>query len=397
MPTPLKVVNFQTLLSGYRDYTLCDHIPFGFPINYVREELPLVPHTNHKSALDHPTSVDNYINKLISRGAVIGPLQLNPFNSPFISSSLQTMDKPSSVHRRVVFDLSYPKTGTSANGGIPKDTYLGEPHNLIFPSVDNLIQRVVELGPGCKLMKVDMMSAYKQLYVDPKDYTLLGFSFRGLLFAELTLPFVARNAALCCQRLTNAVAYIHKRLGYRPLVSYILDDFAKEATSERAVAAFKDMYVLQDLLGIELASEKLESPREIMIFLGILINTVMMNVSIPTEKLELAKQELALWQQWFHTSKKQLQSLLGRLCHLETCVRPGRRFLSRIIDALELESFPVRLDKEFHLDILWWMQFVDVYNGVSLIQSGVPCRVVVDTSKADIFTRFILSGLPSSI
>ena len=79
------------------------------------------------------------------------------------------MDQPGSVDRRVVFDLSYPKTGTSVNDGVPRDTYLGEPHNLTFPSVDSLVQCVVELGPGCKLMKADMKSAYKQLYVDPKD------------------------------------------------------------------------------------------------------------------------------------------------------------------------------------------------------------------------------------
>ena len=107
-----------------------------------------------------------------------------------------------------------------------------------------------------------------------------------------------------------------------------------------------------------------------MIFLGIRINTVLMNVSNPAEKLELAKQKPAKWQQRSHASKKQLQSLLGCLCHLATSVRPGRRFVSYIIDALKSQSFPVRLDKEFQLDIHWWIQFVDGYNGVSLIQSG---------------------------
>ena len=128
VPTPLKVANFPMLLSGYWDYMLCDHIQFGFPINYIREELPLVPHAMHKSALDHPTSVGNYINKLISRGSVIGPLQVNPFNSLLVIP-VQTVDNSGSVDRRVVFDVSYLKTGTSVTDGVPKDAlHIWESH-----------------------------------------------------------------------------------------------------------------------------------------------------------------------------------------------------------------------------------------------------------------------------
>ena len=66
------------------------------------------------------------------------------------------------------------------------------------------------------------------------------------------------------------------------------------------------IYVLQDLLGLEVAPDKLESPAEIMIFLGILVNTVDMTLSIPVEKLELARIELARWQERSHATKRQL-------------------------------------------------------------------------------------------
>lgn len=154
-----------------------------------------MPHTNHKSAISFPECIDTYIDKLIERGAVLGPFDTNPLASPLIISPLQTVAKSGSDDKRVVFDLRFP-SGHSVNDGIPKDTYLGVPHNLTFPSVDNLVDLIIELGPGCKLMKADMKSAYKQLYCDPKDYHLLGFSFRGKLFVELTFPFGARSAAL---------------------------------------------------------------------------------------------------------------------------------------------------------------------------------------------------------
>ena len=203
VPSALNIHNFRLLLENYKDKDLYDHIEFGSPLNYIKQKLPKVPHKNHASALKHAASVDSYIDKMITRGAVIGPLQYNPFNSPLVISLLQTVDKSGSVDRRVVIDLSYPKGGASVNDGIPIKDYLGQPHNLTLSSVDDLVRLIVEIGPGCKLMKADMGSAYKQLYVDPKDYNLLGFSFRGKLYAELTFPFGARSAALCCQRLTN--------------------------------------------------------------------------------------------------------------------------------------------------------------------------------------------------
>ena len=161
-----------------------------------------------------------------------------------------------------------------------------------------------------------------------------------------------------------------------------IDDFAKASSPDAADSAFMDLiYVLQDLLGLELAPDKLESPAEIMIFLGIFINTVNMTLSIPVEKLELARIELARWKERSHATKRQLQSLLGRLCHLATCVRPGRRFAARVIDAIKTQSFPVELDDEFKMDITWWQRFMNEYNGVSMIQSQ-PWTSLVSTDSS---------------
>lgn len=350
VPTPLHVCNFRALLIDYHDETLCDHIEFGFPLGYERSVLPAAPHTNHKSAVDYAESVDDYIFKLIQRGALVGPFDCNPLSSPLTISPLQTVDKAGSDQRRVVFDLSYPK-GKSVNDGIPKETYLGEPHNLTFPTVDTLVQMVIELGQGCKLMKADMKAAYKQLFCDPGDYHR--DKLRDKLFVELTFPFGARSAALNCQRLTNAVTYIHNQLGYGPLVNY-LDDFAKAEKPALADSAFVNMlYVLQDLLNIELGPEKIVAPSEQMVFLGILIDTIKMTMSIPEDKLQVAVGELKRWKSRNYASQKQLQSLLGRLCHIATCVRPGRRFVARIIEAVRSKDFPVPLDAEFQMDITW--------------------------------------------
>ena len=49
-------------------------------------------------------------------------------------------------------------------------------------------------------------------------------------------------------------------------------------------------------------------------------------------------------------------------------VWPGRTFVRRMIDLLccfRRNDHPIRLNKEFQLDLYWWQQFVRGWNGVS--------------------------------
>ena len=63
---------------------------------------------------------------------------LGPFKQPPIyhlyTSPFMTWDKPNSVHRRVIIDLSWP-LGESVNAGVPTDKYLGTEFILTYPSV----------------------------------------------------------------------------------------------------------------------------------------------------------------------------------------------------------------------------------------------------------------------
>ena len=64
----------------------------------------------------------------------------------------------------------------------------------------------------------------------------------------------------------------------------------------------------------------------------------------------------------------QLESLTGHLHHAAKVVWPGRTFLCRMIDLLccfRRRDHPVCLNREFHLDLLWWRQFLEDWHGVS--------------------------------
>ena len=87
------------------------------------------------------------------------------------------------------------------------------------------------------MFKRDLSRAYRQIPVDPKDYNLLGYRWKDLLFFDMALPFGLRTAALACQRTTNAVTYIYGKREYK-CVNY-LDDFGGADIPEKAPDAFQ--------------------------------------------------------------------------------------------------------------------------------------------------------------
>ena len=82
--------------------------------------------------------------------------------APIALSPLNSVPKPDSDERRFILDLSWP-AGSSVNDGISKDLFLGEPVSLTYPTVDDIADRIIQLGPGCLLFKRDLKRAYCQL------------------------------------------------------------------------------------------------------------------------------------------------------------------------------------------------------------------------------------------
>ena len=83
--------------------------------------------------------------------------------------------------------------GQSVNSGVQKDKYLGSDFVLIYPSVDDTVKRVIELGPGSLLCKVDISQAFRQLKVDPGD--LLGLKL-DLYYIDQSVPCRYRHGLI---------------------------------------------------------------------------------------------------------------------------------------------------------------------------------------------------------
>ena len=64
-----------------------------------------------------------------------------------------------------------------------------------------------------------------------------------------------------------------------------------------------------------------------MIFLGVLYDTVAMTISVPEDKLEEIKSLIRTWLSKPDATVLELQSLIGKLSYVCSCIRPGRLFM----------------------------------------------------------------------
>ncbi|KAI8515333.1 cytoplasmic pattern recognition receptor signaling pathway in response to virus [Branchiostoma belcheri] len=375
VPSNLHISAWRNGLQDYSDAVVADFLEFGWPINYSSDVPPRPVTKNHSSATHFAEHVDNYISKELSFNSISGPFRDNPLASPLMVSPLQTVPKKDSAQRRVIMDLSFPPS-SSVNSGIPGDDYLGLPYHLRLPRHEAFEELIRSKGHGCLLFKRDLSRAYRQLPVDPHDYNLLGFKWRDEFYFDTVFPFGLRSAALACQRTTNAVTHIYRAQGFSA-VNYI-DDFGGAEHPAHADEAFRVLAETFVTLGLQESPEKASPPSTVMTFLGIGYDSLRMVKFITEDRLEDMAAELQQWPDRKRATKRQVQSLLGKLIFLTACVPQGRVFLSRIINILKhlkRASHRIRLNNAFRQDVLWWQRFLPAFNGSALIPMLPPTEV----------------------
>ena len=159
-----------------------------------------------------------------------------------------------------------------------------------------------------------------------------------------------------------------KQCGYS-LLNY-LDDFAGAESPDQAEIVFNLLKKLLENCGFEESVEKACAPSTVMSFLGVEFNTVDLTLSVTPERVDEILLLVRTWLDKSVATVKELQSLLGKLHFISSCVRPGRLFVCRLLTWLR--SLPD--DRNTHViplyvrkDLLWWSCFLNTYNGISMM------------------------------
>ena len=153
----LQFKNWRSYLHDFWDKQLVDLLEYGFPLDFDRDAALLSTEDNHASAKHFASDVHTYISDQLRHGAMLGPFTSIPINlhvSPFM-----TREKPDSDVRCTIVDFSWPEFYL-VNAGVARDEYLGSKFLLHYPSVDDIVKKLNELGPGSLMFKVDISRAF---------------------------------------------------------------------------------------------------------------------------------------------------------------------------------------------------------------------------------------------
>ena len=212
-------------------------------------------------------------------------------------------------------------------------------------------------GHGCLLYKVDIKRCYRWIPIAQKDYHLIGIWWNNKLYFDTKMPFGLRTGALAAQRTINALLQIDRQQGY-DAINYI-DDMGSAESPDTAFAAYTALVQLSNNLGLPVADNKCSLPSTNMVFLGKKFDLVSFTVSIPAAKLAEIK---VLLQEFFNRktcTRKQMESLIGKLCFIADCIRAARLFISRLLEKLRKVGQPrhhINLNSDAKMDILWFFK-----------------------------------------
>lgn len=341
-------------------------IRHGFRIgfDYTRGR-PRRSNRNLASAFEKPQVIREYLAKECAEGRIMGPFTSTELPQLHISR-FGVVPKSTQGKWRLILDLSSPD-GHSVNDGISEALC-----SLSYVSVDDAVEMVLKKGQGACLAKLDIRNAYRVLPVHPDDRWLLGMRWEDALYVDTALPFGLRSAPKIFTGVADAVEWIAKREGVDSVLHY-LDDYlvVGHPDSDECARFLSTLISLCARLGLPIASEKLVGPICVLAFLGIEIDTLNMQLRLPHAKLVELRTLIRSWLGRKACSKRELQSLTGKLQHACKVVKPGRSFLRRMFELLggiRKAHHQVRLNLSFRSDLVWWDTFLESWNGVSVLR-----------------------------
>lgn len=234
--------------------------------------------------------------------------------------------------------------------------------------------------PGCYSATVDISSAYRTVSVNPAHWELQGIRWKlnGVesFLLDTRLCFGLKCAPFVFSQLSNFIVRCLYRRGITGVINY-LDDFICVGQTEKECRYVQRVLIhLLHYLGFAVAWKKCTSPSTNTRYLGILFDSLTMQISLPAEKLDSLYSELAFFENRTRATVRQIQRLCGILSHCSKVVRGGRTFSQRVIQLLKgLDgSKRIRLSTGFHADIRWWSSLVPWFNGsATMIDYNYGC------------------------
>ena len=108
----------------------------------------------------------------------------------------------------------------------------------------------------------------------------------------------------------------------------------------------------------------------LIVFLGIELDLVTMELRLLADKLARLRQLVTHWHGKKECRKRDLLSLIGVLSHACKVIKAGHSLVRRLIDLSKVVKYPdhfVRLNRQARSDLEWLHVFAASWNGASIM------------------------------
>lgn len=348
---------------------------------------------NLRSALQEPEIVDELLSRESEKGYMIGPFNSSPFPLYRINP-IGVATRKYSGKKRLIMDLSAPHNNDvlSINSLIPSEQF-----SLYYATVDHAIEFIKKAGKGAWLGKADITDAFKIMPLHPSQWHLFGVMWRQKMYFAVRLTFGCRSSPRIFDTLSEALCWILLNNCKLPFVLHLLDDFLvvdfPHSQPDRCITALKNTF---KELGVPLSEEKTKGPAKAIEFLGIILDSDLMQASLPLEKLVRIREAIKSAADAESLSKKELLSLLGHFNFATRIIPQGRSFISRLLDLSKTANNlhdNITLDAGCRSDLRFWSRLCDNWNGISFfyndqIETSATLKFFTDAAPSIGFGGF---------
>lgn len=223
-----------------------------------------------------------------------------------------------------------------------------------YHTVDNVAELMTQ---GCYMCTIDIKAAYRTVPVREDNWTYQGVQWNidgePKYLVDTHLCFGLSCAPYIFSQLSDFIVKCAKRRGIKKIINY-LDDFIIFGDDYDSCAyAQKIVIRLLISLGFAISWGKCTLPSTTTLYLGVIFDSVAMELRIPEAKMQKLHSELQFFEGRKRYTKHQLQRFCGIISHVSKIIKGGRTFSRRLIERLKglPEGNPrIRLTKQFHLD-----------------------------------------------
>ena len=353
LPSTYDWEYLEEQIIDYYDNKILDYIKFGFPLGISqRSNIISNANDNHASAKAYLDEVSSFIKEELSYNALLGPFDYQPHPS-FTWSPLMTRYK--GAGRRIILGLSYGEA--SVNKATDKHVFDEIVFSLKLPSPDALLPTLNRWGPHAHIFKLDISCTFRNVRVDPRDAIHLGIRWQDKYYIDKNLAFRDVHGTAIFESITDLIRFIMSKQEVQ-VFNYI-DDIYVCCHKDVAHTAFEALNCMVEKVGLPINPAKVFPPATRLSIMGIVVDIDTCTFSIPEEKLgEMSRlcHEMFLGDR---LSKRELQTLLGKLLYIHIYLNCLLTLLRRNHDKNNIVP-----DEGFYLDLLWFLSFFRSFNGI---------------------------------